>query len=891
MSKLFVIDASGYIYRSYFAIRNITNAKGESTNALFGFVRSILKLYKDFNPEYVVCVFDGPNNIKKRVELYPEYKGHRNEMPYDLKYQIEWAKEYCELAGLPHLCIPEVEADDTMGSVSKWAKEQGFTTYLCTSDKDMCQLVNGSVFILNTFKENQILGAKEIEEIYGVPPGLIIDLLAIIGDASDNVPGVSGFGPKTASALLRQYGSLDKIIENVDQIPGKKRETFIKEKENALISRLLVTVDTEVPCPHNPDFYRLKKTDLSKLKEFYSSMSFNSLIKELEQGEKNLEHAPTEAPVDETHEYSLVNDEPALDAMIEALLKEPEIAFAIQTAGNLPQKAELAGIAFSVAEKKAYYVPFNGGIAKEAFLQKLKGLFENANISFYGHNIKFQLQVLEKYGIHAENFSFDIVLASYILNSHSRQHSLDTLILENFGRLKVTLDDILGKGKKAVSILDIAPEKLLEHAGEEADYTIRMKQILQRQLDSRNLSKILFDIELPLTKVLAKMETKGIFIDLNCLKVLSQSLQGQIRALEQGIYDMAGEQFNINSPKQLSGILFDKLGIKAPKKTATGLSTNAEVLESLKDRYPIAGKLIDYRLLEKLRSTYVDALPLQTSPEGRIHCTFNQSVAATGRLSSQDPNLQNIPIRSEVGRSIREAFRPEKPDWSFLSADYSQIELRLLAHFSEDPTLMHAFQNNEDIHVHTAAAMYGIPIEQVTPEQRQSAKAVNFGVVYGQQAYGLSVELGIDFKQAAAFIDMYFKRYSRVKEYLESSKEFARKTGKAVTFTGRERAIPEIHNRNPQIRSLAERLAINTPLQGTAADIIKMAMLEIDRKIEEARLQGFMILQIHDELIFEIPDSEIGQFKVIVEDTMQNIVKLNVPLIVNIAIGKNWKEC
>lgn len=892
MKKLYLLDASGYLYRSYFAIRNITNARGESTNALFGFIRSLLKLRKDFHPEYLVAVFDGPSSIQHREAMYVDYKAHRKAMPADLSYQIKWAQQACELMGIPYLAVTGVEADDTMGTIAVWAAQQGDSAYLCTSDKDLYQLVNDHIFILNTFKENQILGAKEVVEAFGVTPKQMVDYLAITGDASDNVPGLPGFGPKTASALLQEFGTLDHILENPEVVSGKKKEILIQHADQARLSRKLVTIHPDVPFTKDWAFFKIQQPDLKPLKEFYASMNFTSLIRELEM-QQQPGIPPTQVVSDNKPvEYHLVDDPASLTALFKHLKSSQEVAVSVVASDPLPFRAELIGIAFSTNSHLGWYIPTNGKLGLDNVLSGLKDLFESKTVGFFGHNIKFDMQVLLNYGVAINRLVFDTMLASYLLNSHHRQHSLDHLMLERCGKLKMPMSDILGKGKTAITMLAVPLEQMSSCACEAADYSFRLKELLEPQLKERNLLPLMMDLELPLVPVLTNMERHGIYVDIPYLTHMSHDIQEMIHGLEQEIYELAGENFNINSPKQLSEILFTKMGIKPPKKTATGLSTSAEVLEVLRHDYPLAGKIVEYRTLEKLRSTYIDSLPLEVNPKThRIHCTFNQSVAATGRLSCQDPNLQNIPIRNTIGRKIRGAFRPEKPDWSFLAADYSQIELRLLAHLSEDPLLIQAFERGEDIHASTASYVFNLPLDQVTKEIRNSAKAVNFGVIYGQQAYGLSQVLGIPVHEAATFIDTYFQRFKRVKEFVEECKEMARQTGRAVTYTGRERLIPEIHSKNMQIRAAAERLAINTPLQGTAADLIKIAMLRLDAQLKKDIYRSYAILQIHDELIFEVPDEEVPAMEKLVRDTMQGVLKLKVPLIVDVVIGKNWSEC
>lgn len=893
MQSLYIIDASGYLYRSYFAIRNMTNSQGESTNALYGFARSLLKLEKDFHPTHIVAVFDGPHGGKKREAIYPNYKAHRNATPPDLIYQIEWAKQLCELMGIPHLNIPEVEADDTMGSVAVWAEKIAQKVYLCTSDKDLCQFVNNRVFILNTHKENLILGASEVEAFHGVPPSQMIDYLAITGDSSDNIPGLSGFGPKTAVALLKEHGSLEFILEHPDVVSGKKRETIIQQAETARLSKKLVTIDTQVEFPQSEHYFKIKSVEINPLKDFYAKMNFNTLIRELDQGIHFGANA-TESPKisSESVTYTLVDDEHALNELLQNLSRQKEVCFDIETTNEHPLKADLVGIGFAFEPTKAWYIPANGKIGQKRLLEALKELFENSKIGFYSHHVKYSYEVLSNYQITPAHICFDSMLASYLLNSHSHRHGLDYLILELLGKVKIPPSDLLGKGKKEINMGQVPIEKVSHFCCEDVDYMCRLKALLQTSLEERHLTPLLTDLELPLLPVLAAMEERGIYLDTHYLQQLSLEITQQIAILEKEIYLLADCQFNLNSPKQLSEVLFTKMGIKPPKKTTTGHSTDAEVLDLLAQNYPIAVKILAYRTLEKLRSTYIDALPKEVYEKThRIHCSFNQTVAATGRLSCQNPNLQNIPIRSEIGRKIRAAFKPEKENWSYLAADYSQIELRLLAHFSADPKLLEAFQEERDIHAHTASTVLGIALEEVTKEQRQSAKAVNFGILYGQQAYGLAKELGIEVKQAASFIDKYFHGYQRVEQFIEECKEKARATGKTVTYTGRERLIPEIHSKNGMLRAAAERLAVNTPIQGTAADLIKMAMLKIDQDFKKRAFKGYMILQVHDELIFEMPDEELEEASVIIREAMESVFTLKIPLVVDIAIGKNWASC
>lgn len=882
MNTLYVIDAVNFLFRAYYAIGPMTNPKGQSTNALFGFIRSIYKLMADFSPDYVIAVFDGPDNKKSRTDLYAEYKSHRKGMPEDLFPQLEKALEWCELAGIPYLSVPGVEADDTMGSIALWAEKRGIKVFLCSGDKDLCQLIDDHIFMINTQKNNLLVDKNMVKELFGVTPEQMVDYLAIVGDASDNIPGLEGFGPKTAVALLEEFGTLDKILENPDKVPGeKKQQTLRTGKEIALLSRKLATIYTSVDFPKEEAFFHLKEPRMDQLKAFYHDMNFMSLLKELDTT------AAIKASGKEEVVYRLINDEAELNRLIEELKKEKEVCLDTETTDIRPMYARMVGIGFGIHPQKAWYVPLNGNIRREIVLKKLEELLPYP--AFYGHNMKYDLHVLQNEGLPAPRICFDTILASYLLTPHNQKHNLDHLSLEKFHKVKIPIEDLLGKGKNQIT-MDLVPlEKITAYCCEDADYTVRLKQLFEKELTEKDLTSVLTEIEMPLIPVLTGMERRGIFVDVHKLEKMSHELAKKIKELEQEIFTKAGEEFNLNSPKQLSKILFEKMGIKPPKKTQTGFSTSADVLEELQDEYPFVRTILQYRTVEKLRSTYVDSLPHDIHPEThRIHCTFNQSVAATGRLSCQNPNLQNIPIRSPEGKKIREAFRPEQSHWSFISADYSQIELRLLAHLSEDPTLLKAFNEGEDVHAYTASLVFDVPLKEVTNEMRQRAKAVNFGILYGQQAFGLSQGLGIEYAEAAAFIDTYFQRYKKVKEFLEFCKESARQTGRVVTMTGRQRPIPEILNKNPMLRTAAERLAINTPLQGTAADLIKIAMIEINEILKE---NEFMLLQIHDELLFETPDTQTAHLSSKVKTIMESVMKLKVPLEVHISIGKNWGEC
>lgn len=889
MDRIYILDAVNYLFRSYYAIGPMLNDKGLSTSALFGFIRTVQKLIRDFSTDHLVAVFDGPDNKKSRQAVYAEYKMHRKGAPEDLFPQFELAHNYCEMAGIPALCVEGVEADDTMATIALWARKKGAQVFICSSDKDLMQLVNDHIFLLQLHKNNLLIDAAKVKELFDVRPDQMLDLLAIMGDPSDNIPGLEGFGPKTAASLLQKLGTLDNILAHPEQVQGEKKQEILRtQQKEVLMSRELATLHTRVEIPHDEAFYRIKEPDKQRLSDFFQEMKFNSLLKEIHStrpATESLESAKVKCKAVlhlDKHDYHLVDNEADLKALLERMSVAKEVGIDTETTDIHPLLAHLVGISFCIEPGEAWYVPLNGKLGKQRIVTALKNFFSSAQCGFYGHNFKYDYHILENLGIHVKKIAFDTLLASYLIDPQTRHHSLDALSLEKFKRVKIPLASLIGKGKNQISMRDVPIDKVKTYCCEDIDYTTRLKKLFQEQLYERKLDPILHNIELPLLPILASMERTGIYLDVDRLKIEGEKLVRDLTRTKSIIFEAAGEEFNLNSPKQLSVVLYDKLGLKS--KTT---STSADVLEELTDEHTIIRHILEYRTLEKLRSTYIDALPHAVNPiTGRIHCNFNQSVAATGRLSCQDPNLQNIPVHSE----IRSCFQ-SKPGCSLLSADYSQIELRLLAHFSEDAELIRAFNTRVDVHVHTASLVFGVPEKQVTPAMRSQAKTVNFGIVYGQSAFGLSKQLGISMHEASDFIKTYFERYPGVLNYIERCKVLVRKTGSSTTLMGRLRPIPEIHNKNPTIRAAAERLAINTPLQGTAADLIKMAMIEIDRVIREQNLQGKMILQIHDELIFEVPDSEIKNFEKIVKDNMEHVLQLKIPIEVHIAVGKNWAAC
>lgn len=882
MDTIYILDAVNYLFRSYYAIGPMTNQKGNSTSGLYGFIRSVEKVLKTYSPDHIVAVFDGPDNAKKRQEVYADYKMHRKKAPEDLYPQIGWAREFCEMAGIPTLCISGYEADDVMASVALWAKEKNAKSFLCTSDKDLFQIVGPDISVINIHKDNLLIDPKKVEEIFGVKPSQMLDLLAIMGDTADNIPGLSGFGPKTAASLLQKFGTLDAILENPEKVPGKKKqETLVEEREKALFSRELATLH-QVDIPSSFAFYKKTSPNLNELKEFYQEMHFMTLLKEL-----GFEKEKKEIP--QKTSYKKITSIKELKTLLKSFEKKP-VAFDLETTSLDPLQAEIIGIGLSAKVGEAYYIPFNGGLKPEELFQECKPFFERKNSYFIAHNAKYDYHVLFNHEIKIQEIGFDTMIASYLLYPHRKRHGLDALALEFFDKKKIPFSSLFEGKKKLFSEVPI--DLATTYCCEDVDYTFRLYELFAKKIEENELKTLLEKMEMPLISILAKMERNGIYLDQQRLKEQGAFLDEKLQEIKKSIFQEAKETFNLNSPKQLSEVLFEKLKLPKPAKAKTATATGAKILETLALDYPIAEKILEFRTLDKLLSTYILALPKAIDPKTkRIHCTFNQSVVSTGRLSSQDPNLQNIPIRSEEGKKIRSAFRPEKSDWFYLSADYSQIELRLLAHLSSDEELIQAFSKGEDIHSYTASLVYEVPLDKVTKDMRRSAKAVNFGILYGQTPFGLSQELKIPRKNAKEFIDTYFVRYPKVSSYIQNSIEDAKSKGFALTITGRKRPLPEMHNKNPIIQKAAERLAVNTPLQGSAADLIKCAMITIDKVLQKKGLKSMMVLQVHDELIFEVPKNELEEMKILVKKEMEQAGSLQVPLVVDISIGKNWSEC
>jgi DNA polymerase-1 len=883
--RLFLIDGNSFCYRAFYAIRNLSNSKGQPTNAVYGFTTMLNKLIKDEAPDMLAVAFD-LKGATFRHKKFDEYKSHRKPMPDELVSQIPYIKMTVQAYNIPIYELEGYEADDILATLAKKACDKGIETYIVTGDKDALQLVGDRIKVYSTHKEGLIYDAAKVKEAYGVGPDRITDLIALMGDSSDNIPGVKGIGEKSAVELLAEFGSLEALYKNVDKVKSESKRKILKEGEDsANLSKELATVDMKVPLEIDFKDLELKEPDQPRLAELFRELEFKSMLKDVTPKEK-LES-----------KYVLIEDEKGLDGLVAGLAKTKEFVFDTETTSEDPVVAKLAGISFSWKEGAAYYVGMCDGAAAKKFdtalaLEKLRPVFEDEGIKKAGQNIKYDYIVLANHGVRVKGVTFDTMVASYLLNPSKLNHNLEDISIEYLGhRLTTPIEELIGKGKKAITMDAVDVKKVCDYSCEDSDVTLRLKKILEKELTKKDLDPLFYDVEMPLVIVLAGMEMDGVSIDRDYLKELSRDMEKKLDRLTGKIHELAGEEFNINSPKQLSVVLFEKLKLPAIRRTKTGISTDEDVLTKLAAKHPLPEKLLEYRELSKLKSTYVDNLPDLVNPEtGKVHTSFNQTVTATGRLSSSGPNLQNIPVKTEEGKKIRKAFIASGPDSRLLSADYSQIELRVLAHFSKDANLIKAFNEGLDIHTFTAGLVFGVKDKDVSPEMRGMAKTVNFGIVYGMSPYGLSQSLNIDVDKAKEFIDAYFERYPGVRSFMEGLLEEARAAGYVTTILGRRRYIPEINSSDMRIRQFAQRAAINTPIQGSAADIIKVAMIAISEKLRKKKMRSKMILQVHDELVFDVPENELKEAYDIVKDGMENVIKLKVPVEAHIEAGENWLE-
>ena len=884
--RLFIVDGYAILYRAHFAlIRNpLVTSYGLHTSALYGFINQILKLIKSESPEYLVCAFDSKEKTF-RHDMYDDYKANRPPMPEELQTQLPHLWEILEIMNIPVLKKPGVEADDIIGTIAVDADKQGLKTFIVSGDKDFMQLINNhiSMYSPGTRKSPTpiIYTPEKVEEKWGIPPNKIIDLLGLMGDSADNIPGVAGVGEKTAVKLLKKYGSLESALENADNITNKRVHNGLKEGvENAKLSKELATILTDVKLGLEIKDLKIKKMDVDLTVRKFTSLEFHAFVKQI-----NSNTVKVAAERKTETNYLIVNTKEDLSRLIKEILTKKEVSFSLITNNISPMNAEIIGTSFCFDSDKSFYIPIFSNNDLLFPLDELKIIFESTKILKNSHNIKYNISVLKNKGINVAGLGFDTMIASHLINPSSRSNTLDSLSLEYLNIELESMDDLLGRGRNKIKTEDVDVQKLMQQACDDSYSIFKLKKLLQEKLVEIGLSDYLKTIETPLINVLLKMEHNGAYVDSKFLKQMSEKIQIILDDLTKKIYSFSKENFNINSTQQMANLLFDELSLPQIKKR----STAEEVLNQLSLQHELPQLVLAYRKYNKLKNTYIDSLPeLINKNTGRIHSTFNQTIAATGRLSSTNPNFQNIPIRSEEGKEIRKAFSTQTKGWKILSADYSQIELRIMAHFSNDAELISSFNQNEDIHTRTASKVFNVSIEDVIPEMRRTAKIVNFGIMYGAGPFRLSQELGIPRKESVALIDSYFNEYPGIQDYIDSTIEMAKKQKFVSTIKGRKRPVWDADSDNGLRRKAAERMAINMPIQGTAAEMIKIAMIQIHSKLEKNQMKSKMILQIHDELLFEYPIEEEQELINIVISKMENAMELQVPLIVDYGVGNNW---
>ena len=926
MKKLFLLDAYALIFRGYYAfIKNPRiNSKGMNTSAIVGFMNSLLEVIRKEQPHLLAVCFD-KGGSQQRTAIYPEYKANREETPEAIRLAIPYIHQILEAMRIPIIEKEGYEADDIIGTLSKQAEKQGYTVYMVTPDKDYSQLVSPHIFMYKPARggnEVEIWGVEEVKENFQVEyPEQVIDLLGMMGDAVDNIPGLPGVGEKTAQKLLKEFGSLENLLANTDKLKGKLRENIEANKEKGLLSKTLARILLDVPVTFDEKDFELSAPQMDKIKPIFEELEFRTMLATLQKAfgvapaaQPDLfslaglsspmatqpmfaEAVPTQKlkTIKEVqHQYQLLTTQAEVEALLPELLLQKEVCFDTETTSLNELEAQIVGLSLSWEVHKGYYIlfPEDFDLARQ-WLSVLKPFFESTTILKIGQNLKYDLKVLSNYGIEVCGQLFDTMIAHYLLNPDMR-HNMDLLSEAYLGYTPIAIDTLIGKkGKGQLTMRAVPAELQKEYAVEDTDVTLQLKHTFLPLLEKDQMVKLFTEVEAPLVKVLAQMEYEGIRLDTHFLGELSKEINTDLIALQTTIFDQAGESFNLSSPKQLGDILFEKLKLLSkPKKTKTGqYATSEEVLSQLAAEHPIVANVLEFRALQKLQSTYIEALPREVNPRtGRVHTTFMQAVTATGRLSSNQPNLQNIPIRTPRGSQIRKAFVPRNEDYTLLSADYSQIELRIIAALSEEDHMIEAFLQGQDIHRSTAAKVFAVPIEEVTKEQRSHAKTVNFGIIYGVSAIGLSQQTSLTRSQSKELIDTYYQTYPKLKGYIEKQIAFAREHGYVETILGRRRYLPDVYSRNQVVRGAAERNAVNAPIQGSAADIIKIAMVRIAQRLEREHLATRMLLQVHDELLFDVPKPELEVVTPLIREEMQQAYKLSVPLIVEIGTGNNWLE-
>ncbi len=923
-NKIFLLDAYALAYRSYYAfIKNPRiNSKGENTSAVFGFVNTILELIKSQEPNYLGVVFD-PHGATFRHEMFKEYKANRESMPDDMRQSIPYIKQVVEAMNIPVVEVEGFEADDVIGTLANQFAKENFEVFMMTPDKDYAQLVTDNIFVYKPARSGnqaEVWDTEKVIEKFKVKPSQIIDLLGLMGDSADNIPGCPGVGPKTAEQLITKYGSIEQIYEHTDELKGKQKENLLNFKDKVLLSKKLATIITEVPVNVQIDDFKLSEPNEPKLRELFEQLEFKNFIdrvlgKETTKAKKKskVKYDDLQGTLFDIPEQKIDMEENTLSKfdknkteyikittidqakeLAEILLKQRSVCFDTETTALEIHDAELIGISFSFTTSKAYFVIVDEDFNKaKEMVDIFKPFFENNDILKVGQNMKYDILILKNYGIKVCGKFFDTMIAHYLIQPEQR-HNLDILAKQYLNYQTITTEELIGKkGKNQLNMRQVPEELLTNYACEDADITLQLVEPLTKELEKYEMTEVFEKIELPLINVLSDMEYEGVNINSTYLNDYAKELQQELEQLEQQIYQHSEVEFNISSPKQLGEILFEKLKITdKPKLTKTKqYSTSEDVLSKLTDKHPIVNLILEYRSVKKLLSTYVEALPLLVNKKtGRIHTSYNQAVTSTGRLSSNNPNLQNIPIRDERGRKIRKAFVPRSENHTLLAADYSQIELRIMAHLSKDPNLIQAFKDGEDIHRATSARIFKTDLQSVTPDMRSKAKEANFGIIYGISAFGLSQNLNIPRTEAKQLIDSYFNSYPDVKTFMNESIEKVREDGYAETIFGRRRYLTEINASNSIVRGAAERNAINAPIQGASADIIKIAMINVHKRMQQEKFNSKMILQVHDELVFDVENSELEKLKQVISEEMQNATELLVPLIVDMGTGDNWLE-
>ena len=937
--KLFLLDAFALIFRGYYAfIKNPRiNSKGMDTSAIFGFMNSLLDVIKREKPDYLAVCFDKGGSVSRK-ELFEDYKANRNETPEAIKIAVPYIQQILEAMQIPVIEKAGFEADDIIGTLAKQAEKEGFQTFMVTPDKDFAQLVSENIFMYRPARMGnaiEIWGIPEVQARFEIErPEQVIDYLGMMGDAVDNIPGLPGVGDKTAKKFLKEYGSMEVLLENTHQLKGKMKERIEANKELGMLSKELAKIILDVPVTFEADSYKLTDPNIQEVQPLFDELEFKRMQETIQHifntsevvaapKEKNVANSPTPianngqmdlfapagagtiSPTEDTiqskqtlvntpHAYQCIDTPLAFSLLMEKLMKQKSVCFDTETTSINALQAELVGIAFSWGNHKGYYLPFPDD-QKDAqkIIEQIRPFFEQEGIEKVGHNLKYDLKVLSNYNLSVKGPLYDTLIAHYLINP-DRRHGMDILAASYLNYEPQPITDLIGKkGKNQGKMRDVSLKDQTQYAAEDADIIWQLKQYFEKELDAADNQKLFQTVELPLVPVLTAMEKEGINLNVSFLNEFAKTLEIDSARLQKEIFEQAGEEFNLASPKQLGLVLFDKLKlVEKPKKTKTGqYSTAEDVLSSLAKNHSIIADILNWRSIQKLLSTYVIALPDEINPKtGRVHTVYNQAVAATGRLSSNAPNLQNIPIRTERGQQVRKAFIPRDENHVLLAADYSQIELRIIAALSKDPSMVAAFQNNEDIHATTAAKVFGVPLEEVTRTQRSNAKTVNFGIIYGVSAFGLSQQTDLSRSESKELIDTYYESYPKLKAYMSSQIDFARDNGYVATVLGRRRYLKDILSQNTIVRGAAERNAVNAPIQGSAADIIKIAMINIHKRLETGDWKAKMLLQVHDELVFDVPRTEVESLSAMVKEEMENAFVMDVPLVVDLGIGENWLE-